>query len=104
MKVRILHITVIETEFLPYFAEHQNYVYYCDIKCLLSEIGLDTYNANEWRLFIDVNKFGSIPVAHSITLKERYENVELILELIKYDQHKWIICVDLKMVCFLLGQ
>ena len=75
------------------------------------------YDPNDWRLFIDSskrslnvvslhngNKFGSITLAHSVTLTEKYENVNLVLQLISYDQHKWIIYVDLKMVCFLLGQ
>ena len=106
-----------EHEFLPYFAQRENFVFCCDIEGLLKELGLKTYDANEWRLFIDSskrslkvvllhngNKFGSIPLAHSVTLREKYENVNLVLQLISYDQHKWIICVDLKMVCFLLGQ
>ena len=106
-----------EHEFLPYFAQRENCVFCCDIEGLLKELGLKTYDANEWRLFIDSskrslkvvllhngNKFGSIPLAHSVTLREKYENVNLVLQLISYDQHKWIICVDLKMVCFLLGQ
>ena len=106
-----------EQGFLPYFAQRENCVYCCDIEGLLKKLGLKTYDADEWRLFIDSSKrslkvvllhngnlFGSIPLAHSVTLRERYENIDLVLQLISYDQHKWIICVDLKMVCFLLGQ
>ena len=106
-----------EQGFLLYFAQRENCVYCCDIEGLLKELGLKTYDADEWRLFIDSSKrslkvvllhngnlFGSIPLAHSVTLRERYENIDLVLQLISYDQHKWIICVDLKMVCFLLGQ
>ena len=104
-----------EHDLLPYFAQRENCVSCCNIEGLLKELGLKTYDANEWRLFIDSskrslkvvllhngNKFGSIPLAHSVTLREKYAN--LVLQLISYDQHKWIICVDLKMVCFLLGQ
>ena len=50
------------------------------------------------------NKFGSIPIAHSVRAKETYESVKRALQLISYQQHKWIACVDLKMVCFLLKQ
>ena len=48
------------------------------------------------------NVLGSIPVAHSTKLKETYDAVKLVLLKIKYDEHSWQICVDLKMVNFLL--
>ena len=46
----------------------------------------------------------SVPLAHSTTQKEKYESVKYVLEKMCYDQHEWDICVDLKMVNFLLGQ
>jgi len=52
----------------------------------------------------DGNKYGSIPIGHSVTLQEKYDNIKVVLEKIQYDEHQWVICVDLKMVCFLLGQ
>ena len=77
-----------EQQFLPYFAQVENCVYCCDIEGLLKELGLMTYDPNDWRLFIDSskrslkvvllnngNRFGSIPLAYSVTLKEKYENV-----------------------------
>ena len=80
-------------------------------------MGVNDYNPEEWRLFIDSSKYslkvvllhngnvlGSIPVAHSTKLKETYDAVKLVLLKIKYDEHSWQICVDLKMVNFLLGQ
>ena len=48
--------------------------------------------------------FASIPVGHSVHLKERYENLEFILDKIKYEDHKWIICSDLKIISMLLRQ
>ena len=42
------------------------------------------------------NLYASIPTAHSTTLKEKYEDIEMILEKICYEQHKWDICVDLE--------
>ena len=45
-----------EEDFLPYFAQRENCVYCCDIEGLLKELGLKTYDANEWRLFIDSSK------------------------------------------------
>ena len=62
----------------------------------------------EWRTWqqqvITGNQFASVPIAHSTTLKEKYEAVKYVLEKIGYDQHKRFICVDLKIVNFLLGQ
>ena len=36
--------------------------------------------------------------------KESYCEVKTVLSLLDYDQHRWVICVDLKIVHFLLGQ
>ena len=36
--------------------------------------------------------------------KESYGEVKIVLSLLDYDQRRWVICVDLKMVNFLLGQ
>ena len=81
------------------------------------ELGIVHYEANSWRLFIDnskrslkcvllqnANEYAAIPVGHSAMLKEKYELVKQVLKCIKYNQHNWKICVDLKMVNFLLGQ
>lgn len=75
------------------------------------------YNPDEWRLFIDSSK-GSVkcvllrngskltcvPIGHSVILKEHYTSVRMVLQKLCQVEHKWIICVDLKMVNFLLGQ
>jgi hypothetical protein len=50
------------------------------------------YKVNEWRLFIDSSKrslkavllhngnnYASLPIGHSVHLKESYENLELVL-------------------------
>ena len=90
---------------------------YCtDVSQLLHNLGLPQYQPEEWRLFIDSskrslkavlvhngNQFASIPLAHSTTLKEKYEAVKYLLEKIRYCQHEWMICVDLKMVNFFVG-
>ena len=80
-------------------------------------MGVTLYNPNEWRLFLDSSKrslkcvllhngnsHGSVPIGHSVHLKEEYGHIKKVLELLKYDDHNWIICVDLKMVNFLFGQ
>jgi hypothetical protein len=37
-------------------------------------------------------------------MKEEYKAISLLLEKVNYQEHQWVICVDLKMVNFLLGQ
>jgi hypothetical protein len=58
------------------------------------------YTVNEWRLFIDSSKRSvkavllhngnnivSLPIGHSVHLKESYENLELVLTKIGYTAH-----------------
>ena len=49
------------------------------------------------------NKFPSVPLAHAANMKESYENMKLMLGKIKYDEFKWKLCGDLKVVVLLLG-
>ncbi|GBO38544.1 hypothetical protein AVEN_202448-1 [Araneus ventricosus] len=84
-------------------------------------MSLDKYNVqndvNEWRLFIDSSKrslnaallhngskYASVPLGHSVYLKECYENLVMILTKLKYKDSVWTICRDLKMLSTLLGQ
>jgi hypothetical protein len=75
------------------------------------------YDVNKWRLFIDSSKrslkgallhndskYASVPVCHSVRLKESYENLALVLTKINYKDHGWMICGDLKVLSVLLGQ
>lgn len=97
------------------FAFENNLCYCSDIPGLFNELNIP-YVANEWRLFIDAslystkgvllhigNKLPSIPVAHSVVLKETYGNLDFILKSIKYTEHNWLICADLKVVAILSG-
>jgi hypothetical protein len=72
---------------------------------------------NEWRLFIDSSKRNlkgallhngskraSVPVGHSVHLKESYDNLSLVLTKLNYKDHGWMICGDLKVLSMLLGQ
>lgn len=74
------------------------------------------YDPNDWRLFVDASSYSvkavllhngnvhpSIPIAHSTTLKESYDNLQLILSRISYDTHRWAICADLKVVAMMTG-
>ena len=48
------------------------------------------------------NKYASILIGHLTTIKKEYNSITLILEKILYLEHQWEICVDRKMVNFLL--
>ena len=74
-----------EKEFVKYFEEEENLVYCSDVPGLMSKFNI-TYDKDEWRLFIDSSKrslkavllhhgsqYASVPVGHSVHLKERYE-------------------------------
>ena len=106
-----------EKDLLHFFAEDEDFVYCRDITGLMTAMGLQRYNSNEWRLFIDSskgslkcvllhngNKLGSLPIAHSTKVKEKYPTIALVMKKIRYDEHEWVICVDLKMIIFLSGQ
>lgn len=82
---------------------------------LFEEIGIPCI-PSDWRLFIDSsskslkavllhngNKFPSLPVAHSVMLKENYDSVKMVLESIKYREYNWPLIGDFKMVAFLMG-
>ena len=45
----------------------------------------------------------SFPLAHAAKMKESYESMKLLLEKVKYDEFKWKLCGDLKVVALLLG-
>ena len=49
------------------------------------------------------NRFPSVPLAHAANVKESYESMKLLLGKIKYDEFKWKLCGDLKVVALLLG-
>ena len=80
-------------------SEHPSLCYCADIHGLFQDIGIN-YFASYWCLFIDSSKqsltavllhngntYPSIPVAHSFQIKENYESVKIVLELIKYKDH-----------------
>jgi hypothetical protein len=101
---------------LSNFYSMADLICYCnDVHGLFNELGCH-YKDSEWRLFIDSSKsslkavllhngnsYPSIPVAHAVGMKETYEAMQKLLETIKYSQHNWVICSDLKVVALLLG-
>lgn len=103
--------------FLDFFSEDKYFVYCHDIKGLLSLLGVTSYSSTESRLFLDSSKrslkyvllhngniYGAVTIGHSVHLREEYNDIKSMINLLKYSDHNWIICVDLKMVNFLLGQ
>ena len=93
------------------------FVYCKNIQGLLLKMGLPEYNPDQWRLFIDSskrslkcvllhssNKFACVPIRLSVIVKEHYLNMKMVLQKLRYSEHNWAICVDFKMVNFLLGQ
>ena len=50
------------------------------------------------------NKFACAPIGHSAIVKEHYLKVKIILQKLPYSEHNCGICVDCKLVNFLLGQ
>lgn len=115
--VKVSYFRTRESTFLQYFRSDSGFVFCHNIPRLLKELGVSIYNPNEWRLFIDSSKrslkcvllhngnlFSAVPIGHSVCLREEYGDVKRVIELLQYDKHNWIICVDLKMVSFLLGQ
>ena len=106
-----------ETGILPFFSQDIDLVYCNNIIGLLLKMKIPNCRPEDWRLFIasskkslkcvllhNGNRFASIPIAHSTKLKEEYDNIKTVLQRICYEEHQWSICVDLKMVNFLLGQ
>lgn len=108
-------------EFQQYFSEKsfsEGKLVYCNnIEGLMNELKPKAYKGHEWRLFIDsskrslkgvllhnTNRYAPIPVAHSTTMKEAYKSLKICLKAIKYSNHKWLICGDLKVLGMLLGQ
>ena len=83
----------------------------------LLEMSLPQYKSEGWRLFIDSlkrslkcvllhngNLFGSIPIRHLVILKEELTNIKTVFDELKYHEHGWLICMDLKIVNKLLRQ
>lgn len=113
-------ISVYRNRDLPYsahFKKEQDLVYCHDIGGLMKKFDGYTYSPKDWRLFVDSskrslepvllnqgNKFASIPIAHSTVMGESYQNMDSLLDKVKYKQHDWKICTDLKVVSILLGQ
>ena len=101
---------------MKFFKMEENLLFFDNIEKLITAMAT-SYTPSEWKLFIDSskrslkcvllhngNKLASVPIGHSIQMKETYENMKSILDKIKYAEHEWVICGDLKVLSILLGQ
>lgn len=93
----------------------KTFAYCTDIPKLMESIGI-TYIKDDWRLFIDsslislkvvllhkTNQKPSVPIAYSTDTRETFEKLKDILDVVKYEEHKWRICCDLKVVSLITG-
>ncbi|GFW51247.1 uncharacterized protein TNCV_3595291 [Trichonephila clavipes] len=105
-----------EKEFVPFFTQEGDLVFCNNVPAILQMFKI-IYKPEEWRPFIDSskrslkavllhnsNRYASLPVGHSVHLKECFENLEFILNKLSYSDHKWTIWGDLKVISMLLGQ
>jgi hypothetical protein len=112
---RVTHYRDRHQQFADFYKNEESLCYCSDVNGLFLAMDID-HDPHEWRLFIDSssrslkavllhngNVFPSIPVAHSVQLKENYANVKFLLEKISYNQHQWVLCGDFKMLGFLTG-
>ena len=42
------------------------------------------------------NSYGAVPIGRSTVLKDQQQDIRTVMNLLKYYEHNWIICVDLK--------
>lgn len=91
---------------------------YClDVQGLMNHLKPNVCKPNKWRIFMDSlkrslkavllhngNEYACVPITHSTKLKESYENMKYVLEKIKYTEHKWQVCRNLKIIFIILGQ
>lgn len=104
-----------EQEFVQYFTKSDDMVYCHNVSGLVEHMGKE-YHREEWRLFIDSStrslkavllfngkNVASLPIAHSVTLKETYDTMSLLLNNIQYQDHNWLLSGDLKVLTILLG-
>lgn len=101
----------------PFFTntESKKTAYCNNVSGLIQKMGLDD-NPNDWRLFIDgsssslkaillhkTNRKPTIPLFYSTEMKEDYASLKKLLQFIRYDNYKWKVCCDLKVVNILCG-
>lgn len=115
--VRIFGAYGRQQNWMEYFERNaENTFAFCNnIRGLMEKMG-HQYAPNEWRLFIDSSKSSlkavllyidntknPVPLALGTDTRENHESMKKILDKIKYDDHLWKICADLKVISILCG-
>ena len=101
--------------FSNFFSRQDGLCFCNNVVGLFEAIGI-TCSLSEWLLFLDNssrflkdvllyngNNYPSLPMAHSVHLKEDYTSVKMLLCALKYDDYGWKVIGDFKMVSFLMG-
>lgn len=104
-----------ELDFVNFFEKDDIMTFCKDIKGLMTALDRP-YKASDWRLFIDASKtslkavllhngnlMSSVPVGYASLTKESYGVLQHVLTKIKYQDHKWKICGDFKIIAMILG-
>ena len=97
-------------EFKDLFSQKDGVLFWNDICSVKVFLGHE-YNPDQRHLFIDSSRvnlkvvllhngsrFLSAPLSHAAYMKERYEGMKLLLGMIEYDEFKWKLCGDRKVV------
>lgn len=108
--VRVCHFRVRNQNLKSLFVVDGLMVYPHNINALFTELRQE-HTPADWRLFIDSSQRSlkavllhngnlkpSIPIAHSVHLKETYDNMKLVVLALCYDRYQWNICGDLKVI------
>src|SRR6218665_2933909 len=95
--------------FSNFFSRQDGLCYCNNVAGLFEAIGI-ICNPSEWHLFINSssrslkavllcngNNYPSLPMAHSVHLKEDYTSVKMLLSALKYDDYRWEVIGDFKM-------
>jgi len=90
-------------------------VFYYNVDGLMNALGIK-HDLQEWQLFINSSKLSlkavllhngnqhpSIPVEHSVHMKETYKNLKQLLNKLEYSKYAWHIYGDVKVVSLLMG-
>ena len=102
-------------DLISHFSTDGKLCYGNDVFALFQSIGM-IHDQTNWRLFVNSskesikavllhngNRYPTVPVAYSTTLKETYYNLQLISDKLYYHSHLWYVCADLKFVALLRG-
>ncbi|GFG32104.1 hypothetical protein Cfor_06874 [Coptotermes formosanus] len=108
--VRVCHCRIRNNVLKTFFRVDGPMVFCHSISGLFKELKQER-NPSDWRLLIDSlqrsleavllhngNCEPSVASAHSMHLKETYNNMKMLLEAIQYDVHQWKICGDLNVI------